>query len=196
MRFDQGTWTAFDAAEGLFNAGTRYAVQDAAVGRDGRLWVATLDGLSVIEGQSCRRYDSTDWRNATGDPIPEYFNHVRGLKIGPDGSVWFVGTHGTYRFDGQEFRYHYDASHVGTYQCSVIDAAGRVWLGDMSDSLVCIDGNAVYKWTMEDYLAGRDVRSLALDLDGSLWIGTEGGVSHIILEPDAVSYTHLTLPTN
>ena len=40
------------------------------------------------------------------------------------------------------------------------------------------------RWTTDDFLAGNDVTSLAVDLDGSIWVGTTTGVSHIVLVED------------
>jgi ligand-binding sensor domain-containing protein len=62
-----------------------------------------------------------------------------------------------------------------------VDKADRKWFGT-DGGVSCYDGRAWTSWTKNDHLAENGIRSLAVDIDGSIWVATEKGVSHIVLE--------------
>ena len=66
----------------------------------------------------------------------------------------------------------------------VTDLWDRAWFGT-DKGVSCFDGETWRTWTTDDFLAGNVVTSLAVDLDGSIWVGTTTGVSHIVLVEDA-----------
>ncbi len=67
-----------------------------------------------------------------------------------------------------------------------IDDFGRVWLGTHDQGVYILDYNntlddrsddAVFRRNIDDNLAGNEVRALAVDKDGVVWIGTTAGLS-------------------
>ena len=67
----------------------------------------------------------------------------------------------------------------------VIDNAGRIWAGIYVDYLVTVGGVSVYSggtWTQfdeADGVAGPNVRRLAVDADGDVWVTTSTGITEI-----------------
>ena len=56
-----------------------------------------------------------------------------------------------------------------------------MWFGT-GRGVSCFDGTAWETLTMKDWLACDVVTSLAVGRDGSIWVGTEAGVSQILIE--------------
>jgi diguanylate cyclase (GGDEF)-like protein len=68
------------------------------------------------------------------------------------------------------------------------DHQGRIWLGT-DQGLNIIDQKNIFRITDEDGLVGNDAdwKAFLADTDGSIWIGTSGGLSHL-LRPAAMLY--------
>ena len=68
----------------------------------------------------------------------------------------------------------------------MVDRRGWVWLGQDA-GLTVYDGHAWHSFTQDDGLIWNDTDSYALteDTDGSMWIGTSGGLSHLIDPQDS-----------
>ena len=74
--------------------------------------------------------------------------------------------------------------------------------------LLCLCGNRARSampwfarvWQVDDGLPGDNVTGVAQTRDGYLWVATQSGLARFdgvrIQNIQAVSYTHLTLPTN
>lgn len=54
---------------------------------------------------------------------------------------------------------------------------GKYWFGTNDDGVACYDGQSLRYYTLADGLAGRAVRAVVEQKDGSVWIATDGGVS-------------------
>jgi ligand-binding sensor domain-containing protein len=57
------------------------------------------------------------------------------------------------------------------------DRRGHLWFGTNGDGIARYDGATLTYFTEDDGLAGPAVRGIVEDADGTLWIGTSGGVS-------------------
>ncbi|MEO3977466.1 hypothetical protein [Streptomyces sp. CAU 1734] len=63
-----------------------------AVGADGRAWVATAEGVAVVDTETRRRLDRIPYRTGTG-PVTdgEYRGGGMGIALAPDGKRLYVG---------------------------------------------------------------------------------------------------------
>ena len=61
----------------------------------------------------------------------------------------------------------------------VQDRQGQLWIGTGGEGLYCLAGEGVRSIERADGLAGDFVRTLFLDAEGVLWIGTSSGLSRI-----------------
>ncbi len=137
----------------------RGAVSSFHEDRQGRLWVAGGDELARLDGEAF----------VTVSTVP---GSISTIREDPDGTLW-VGTSGPeMRLDGGRLT---EARHgVEQVQAAHRDRAGVLWLGTPV-GLLRIAGGAWRRITTANGLPSNNVRALAEDTDGSLWIGTAGG---------------------
>lgn len=211
LRFDREhrLWAATDA--GLFLAAAPYqkfsrvvelpASQIWAVeeGSDGTTWVGGADGLFA--------YADGRWTNFTrSDGLSN--QEVLALGAGQNGEMW-VG----YRYGGGIDRAHLQAGKLavakgvqrpgtdGLVYFLEFDAAGRLWAGT-ERGVDMWNGSRWSHYDTSDGLAWNDcdLNGFAQEPDGTVWIGTSGGLSefkpHPRLTPDTpieVVFTKLVM---
>jgi ligand-binding sensor domain-containing protein len=170
-RFDGKNWTTYPASR---TGGVgEYPILSMAADRDGVLWVGS-GGVSRYDGENWTHY-----KTELGMDIPV----ATALAVGKDGELW-VGGGGITRYDGESWT-HYSCAEMGLKDaddCGVgalaIDMNGALWIGVGKWGVICYDGENWTRYTKEDGLAGNSVLSIKLAADGSLWFGTEQGLSH------------------
>ncbi|MDR3739108.1 MAG: diguanylate cyclase [Terracidiphilus sp.] len=150
-------------------------------GRD-RLWVATEQGLLVLDSTG---WHALDMGNTGAKPDV--------IAVDPTGSVWASGaSQDLMRLRIEGYRV-VDAKHVSRppllsqqVVSLMVDRRGWLWVGQ-DQGLSVFDGYTWRSYTEDDGLIWNDTDSFALteDTDGSIWIGTSGGLSHL-LTPDAM----------
>jgi len=147
----------------------------------GNLWVATGAGLFVLRNGAVQRI-----------PIQNFTQGLTELTIAPDRTIWLAG-----RFPGLiHIRVGNGAATVlDTHQAPELasnyieilasDAKGRVWAGTDHGVNVLANGRTTLL-NMQDGLIWNDTdwNAFLEENDGSVWIGTSGGASHL-LDPDA-----------
>jgi len=175
-----------DAAPRL--VGEDHEFLDAAEDAQGRIWVAGSDGLLRFAEGAWKHAALTDRRAAPG---------FASLAIDRNGIVWAASrSRGVMRaaLDGDELREQHWVEDPLVANASPmfirIDTAGRIWVGtDYGVVVHEAPGRAgAPEWqrlTETDGLVWNDVNqsSFAADADGSVWIGTSGGLSHVV-DPD------------
>jgi signal transduction histidine kinase/ActR/RegA family two-component response regulator len=186
-------WVA--AADGLFRndapcSSTRFAKVNPpgvlekgtwAVSEDNRgtVWVIGPDGLWRLQQDQWRRYRKSDGL-LTDNPYI--------AVVGADNSLWLRN-----RFDAGVERLEFDGDRISRATAIVpsantsvdvtafhgFDTAGDFWRGTAKGVAVLHDG-AWTQYSTEDGLIWDDCDGEAFwaDPDGSVWIGTSGGVSH------------------
>lgn len=129
-------------------------------------------------------------------PTPQFRNyglleglpgsHVQAVAQDSKGFIWIATSAGLVRFDGVEFsvpRIGGEAEHslaLGGAVTMMIDRDDRVWIGGSGFGVGRYDplSGSFVQW--RDGLADDDVRSIAQTLDGSVWVGTSGGLDRIL----------------
>jgi len=211
LRFDRGQrlWAATEA--GLFMAAAPYRkfvrvaeippnrMWVVAEGRDGTIWAGGADGLFA--------YTNGQWKNFTrNDGLSN--QEVLALGAAPDGEIW-IG----YRFGGGIDRVHLQAGALtvakgvqrpgtdGLVYFLEFDASERLWAGT-EQGVDLWNGSRWSHYDTSDGLAWNDcdLNGFAQGSDGTVWIGTSGGLSEfrptprlVPEEPVEVAFTKLVV---
>lgn len=135
--------------------------------RDGYLWVGTEEGLARFDGASFKLFDR---RNSPGLPA----NHVVSLCEDKSGVLW-IGTWGGGIATYKEGRFAPAAVQAGALPggvWSIIeDHLGTIWAAT-SRGLLRVEGAKSSLLTTRDGLPSDNLRALAEDASGDLWIAT------------------------
>ncbi len=146
-----------------------------------QFWIGTNEGVSML--------------SAADDPI-EHRHPVHphgatlGLAVTPGGDVW----------DGDQFQLSklnsgpqgdFDAAFNPVLQpwfqseqdiaAVIVDGAGLIYAGSLDRGLARLDPNSliVTVWSLAAGLPSLSVQSLALDPDGTVWVGTDTGLGRL-----------------
>jgi ligand-binding sensor domain-containing protein/signal transduction histidine kinase len=147
-------------AQGLAGADVRALALDA-----GRLWVASENGVSVIDGGRV-----TTWR--TRDGLASTV--VNGLGRGRQGGVWIATAGGLCSATGLQVQCR-PHSDVGALNAVHESRDGRLWVGTERGLLsgeASLDAELACRG---ECFAHRSVTTLLEDRDGGMWIGFADG---------------------
>ena len=147
-----------------------------------RMWAASDAGLFRLDADGWHKIDL-----GLSGVIPQE------LAAGKDGSLWASGAfQGIVRMritgDRVQETQHISRPHLFSDQVVAIfvDSRGWLWVGQDA-GLTMYDGHTWRGFTQGDGLIWNDTDSYAIqeDTDGSMWIGTSGGISHLI-DPEKI----------
>lgn len=161
-RFDGVRFTSFDqtAMGSQSFAGVSALLED----RSGNLWIGTL-GAGLV------RYANGRFTVFSEGLVGDF---IRALVEDRAGNLW-VGTDnaGLKRFrDGRVVQTYPPSSPTGNRISAVLeDAEGTLWLGT-SDGLARISNGDLRLYAPQNPMARYEVRSLATDSAGAIWMGT------------------------
>ena len=147
--------------------------------RQGTMWITNPDGLWSLSDGRWRQYRKAEGLLSDHAYIP---------TIGPDGALWLhhrldAGIERVELSGGRIFRstpvFAADASSVEVTAFHGFDASGRLWRGG-ANGVSFLDGGTWKRLSTEDGLISNDTDGEAFwaDPDGSVWIGTSGGLAH------------------
>jgi streptogramin lyase len=153
-----------------------YRVFSFAQEARGAMWMGTLAGASRLERSSSK------FTTYAKQLVNEW---VYGLAVDPKGQVWFATEGGVSMFDGKTWRAWTQADGLGaprTERGNYILAVhagkdGAIWAGTWGGGAARFDGARWTSLTSKDGLAGNIVYSIAQEADGTLWFGTDAGLS-------------------
>lgn len=172
IRFEQ-----FSLEEGLSQSVVNVILQD----RKGFLWVGTEDGLNRYDG-----YEFKIYKPDIDDPTSLSDRWITAIAEDPQGYLW-IGTRlgGLNRYDpqtGQFTRYLHDTLKTNSISHNHITALSPdksgIWVGTENglDFIVYSSMKIEHfdeSSTSSNTLSSQWISALALDSNGSLWIGTQ-----------------------
>jgi len=147
--------------------------------KQGTMWITNPDGLWRLSEGRWRQYRKGDGLLSDDPYIP---------VIAPDGALWLRRRYNAgierVEFSGDRIVratpiFVADASSPEVTAFHGFDALGRFWKGSANGVSVLAGGSWNY-FSMEDGLIWNDADGEAFwpDPDGSVWIGTSGGLAH------------------
>jgi diguanylate cyclase (GGDEF)-like protein len=157
---------------------------DMSLDQSGNLWVTSDQGLFKRDAKGWHAIDP-----GTSGARPDL------IAVDWKGDIWASGP------SQDLMRLHLDgykvveAEHIGRPPLMseeivslVVDHRGWLWVGEDAGVTV-YNGHLWRSFTQDDGLIWNDTDSFAMteDRDGSMWIGTSGGLSHLIGASDALA---------
>jgi len=156
--------------------------------RSGTIWVIAPDGLWKLKEDQWRHYGKSDGLLTDSPYI---------IVVGADNSLYI-----RHRFDAGVERVEFDGDRIARSTMIVpadvnragvtafhgFDVFGGFWRGT-ADGVAVLRGAAWSQFSVEDGLIWNDCDGEAFwaDSDGSVWIGTSGGLSHFRPQPPKAS---------
>ena len=170
MYFEDGYFHELTVAEGLAST----EIRSMAGGPDGSIWFATDSGLS-------RWSDGEFTTYTTRDGLPS--TEVYGVNVDSAGIVWiactpdFAGAEGGLAsYDGETFRtLSHDQMPQSVVFYPMIDGGGGFWVGTVDGVYRSDPGSLQFR--PAPGVAYPYVFTLAEDAHGTMWAGTNGGLS-------------------
>jgi diguanylate cyclase (GGDEF)-like protein/PAS domain S-box-containing protein len=139
------------------------------VGRDGSLWIGTVNG-GVDRWHPGPVASYTLSSGLVGDS-------VMALTEDLSGSVWLGTNNGVDRLVGGVLQHEKVGPQMVWSMLTSRD--GSVWIGTEGGGLVQWKGGTYRRFTEEDGLPGNEIRALAEDRNGNLWVGTNNGLGRL-----------------
>lgn len=144
-------------------------VKDIAVAQDGTAWALTPNSVARYEGGTW-----TFWESGQGFEGAVFFEVI---ALGADGTPWVGFGSGVYTFDGSAWTALEDDA-LGQVQAVAVDGTGGVWAGTYSKGVSVWDGSTWTTFSRENgNLPSDNVKALAPDAAGRMWVGTEYGLA-------------------
>ena len=178
LRFFQGQWQFYGAEEGL----PAHRIHRIHRDPEGRLWFlglnnatgATRNTPAVIATYHEGRFATfpLDGALATG--------RVHSFAQDTDGALWFSGVHGIGRYikGGWTFWNTDSGLRYGAVFVLVADPQGGVFFSDQNNGLGHVSPDGVISYTEDrNGLIHNNIRDLAVDARGALWVATRGGLA-------------------
>ena len=165
-RLRDGVWETLGVEEGLPNL----EVRALAEGADGAIWIGTLDGFARHHDGRIKTYRGQSAENYS----------VRSLAFDAEGRLWITGE-GIDRLDGDK------VVRVIARDNKICDWAIPNYLHMLKDGWMLVGTNSGLMrvhadgrsecFKEKDVLARNDVRNIYEDAQGTLWVGSIGGIS-------------------
>lgn len=112
-----------------------------------------------------------------------------------DGVIWLGTDSGLGRYDGAEIRVlHSDHSRLGALSSDhvssmLVGPAGKLWVGTNNSGLNCFDPvtETNERFHGSHPLPGTEIKTIAADASGNLWVGTGAGLAKVRLSDRRVT---------
>ena len=177
---DDGTVTHYSTSDGLIGDYVYCFNFDS----EGNAWIGTRDGLSKFDGTNFTNYDDTNTENAIDGSVKDIF-------IGENDTIYVVSWNGGLAtFDGTSWVRKIPGYYNRTVQ---IDEFKNIWLGTAYWGMKKQNNGITITYTVDDGLPVDEVKNIIFDNNKDLWIGTEGGVSHVTSQKPNTQFNYDTI---
>jgi ligand-binding sensor domain-containing protein len=169
--FDGKRFKTYTVKDGLADKWV-YAI---GLDHDGQLWFGTESGVSRFDGKTWKNYTHADGLGADVGPPPVVPPAIERMKDPTDTKTGEYGSEGNGHHMGKSRQ---NTGPNPNFIIAVeVDNQNNKWFGTWGAGLSKFDGKTWTTYTTGNGLGGNFVHAVTLDRDGSIWVGTNGGVS-------------------
>ena len=213
VRYKDGRFRAFGAAEGLTNGFVRVIYED----RNSQLWVGTDAGLFRMQNESLIRVDGRDGVSEMnvhaicedsagrllvggrgllvlrGQEVNYYTsngsmadNSIRTIRQTADGAIWIGSISGLRKLDRGINGDPFKAPKIlsGVNISALLESrGGAVWIGAYGQGLMRYRAGRIVRFSAPSTLPHNNVLALFEDGEDNVWVGAQGGL--LRLSPSA-----------
>jgi signal transduction histidine kinase/CheY-like chemotaxis protein/ligand-binding sensor domain-containing protein len=164
----------FHLADNTYSGSQR--IVDMAEDSKGRIW--------AISSENLFRFDASKWTRLDISAA-KLGHHLEDLAIDKSGGLWINGNGGgVARFQLRNGSIAgFTTPHLSSNEVVFmrVDSRGWIWFGE-DQGVELFDGQSWRRYTAGDGLIWNDTDSHSFleESDGSVWIGTSGGLSHFL----------------
>ncbi len=165
---------------------------------NGIIWIATQrSGLNAFD---CNNMSFTRYTHNPNNSKTICDNGVTDVSPAADGNLWISSYNQGFDYFNKETKefFHYNRNNVTGLPSNRVltikdDMKGKVYLGHESDGLSIVDIkkritlNFRHNPTDKNSLPGNEIKSLFIDSNGNVWIGTNNGLS--LFNPDTQTFS-------
>lgn len=173
----KNTSTVFHVSNGLIEESVNTIVCE----NNGTVWIGSKSGLISFNGKEFSYYNIGYDNNS---------NHIRSLLFDYEGNLW-IGTHsGLYKYRGKGFTLYDRQNGLGgafIYQITK-DNNQNLWFGTESNGVYKFNHGYFKNYSVKEGLLDNKVAAVLPLEDGSIWFGTDKGISMLKNE----RFEHLT----
>jgi ligand-binding sensor domain-containing protein/CheY-like chemotaxis protein/two-component sensor histidine kinase len=150
------------------------AIQALAQTPDGYLWGGTWEGLVRFDGARFTTFDRIN------TPALQA-RSIRALTTGPDGTLWIGTDVGVTGMRGGTFFALVAPPEVPLRNVYflLVTLDGSLWIATAGQGLMRFSEGRFQVWTTQDGLASDRVTALVQAPNGTLWVGTTGGLHRV-----------------
>lgn len=166
--FEQGVFTPFMLRSRTEEKLPLY-IKEIVETADGKLWVATSNGLYSIHQSNIKRY-------STQENLPS--NQVQSLMIDIEGSLWIGTQNGLCRMDADVVSIFPDNHPLQNIAITSLlqDKEGNIWVGTYGQGLHCLHKSKIFVYPELLTMQNQNILSVAETNNGTLLMGTTNGV--------------------
>ncbi len=132
--------------------------------------VPSVDPTGKTEGFSAVLYN-----NPNGLPTSE----ANAIAETDEGFIWIGSYAGLIRHDGNNFERVDSSTGISSVMCLYVDSRGRLWIGTNDAGVFVMERGELQKWDESNGLSTVNVRAIAEDRDGNIFVATTAGISII-----------------
>ena len=131
---------------------------------------AAVDPIGHSEGFSAVLYD-----NLSGLPTSE----SNAIAQTSEGFIWIGSYSGLIRYDGNSFERVDPSTGIAGVKCLFVDHLDRLWIGTTDSGLVVMEKGQFRHWDQKDGLKADNIRVVAEDESGLIYVASAGGVDMV-----------------